>query len=156
MSIRYLPLPANARVPGFLDPPEIVAERERRKANSWFLLRNNGEAGERWRCSLCNRQHDYFTLRCIPRPWNGLVEALFAFMQTVPDDPRVPRISLPIMNLAERHPQTMRLLKADPEAQELFALSLGITEWIGANRAKMFIDAINSTGLQPPLRFTAA
>jgi hypothetical protein len=143
-------------VPGFLEPPEVVAERERRKANSWFLLRNNGEAGERWRCSRCNGKHEYFSLQCLPRPWNGLVEALFAFIQTVPDDPRVPRISMPIMNLAERHPQTMKLLKADPEAQELFALSIGIAEPISAVRAKLFIEAINSTGLRPPLRFIAA
>jgi hypothetical protein len=143
VSVRFIPLPPNARVQGFLEPPELVAERERRKANSWFLVRNNGEAGERWRCGRCNGLHSHFTYRCIPRPWRGIVEALFAFVQTVPDDPRTPRITLPLANIAQRHPQTTRLLQSDPEAQELFAISIGVVEPISPERAKLFMDAIN-------------
>lgn len=156
MNVRYIPLPPGTRVGGFLEPPEIVAAREREKANSWFLLRNNGEAGERWRCGRCNAQHPYFSLMCLPRPWNGLVEALFAFVQTVPEDPRTPRMILPLANIAERHPHTTRLLSGDPEAQELFAISIGVVEPITPARARLFIQAINSTGLTPPLKFTAA
>lgn len=155
MNVRYVPLPAGTRVQGFLEPPELVAARERQKANSWFLVRNNGEAGERWPCRHCGSKHDYFTLCCLPRPWNGLVEALFAFVETVPDDPRVPRIMLPLENIARRHPNTARLLSGDPEAQELFAISIGLVEPISAARARLFIAAINGTGLRPPLRFTA-
>src|SRR5215210_6019374 len=155
MNVRYIPLPPGTKVQGFLEPPEVVAERERRKANSWFLLRNNGEAGERWTCGRCQAKHEYFTLQCLPRPWNGLVEALYAFIQTEPENPLTPRITFPLANIAQRHPHTTRLLQSDPEAQELFALSIGLVEPITPTRARMFIEAINSTGVKPPLRFIA-
>jgi hypothetical protein len=153
MNVRYIPLPPGTRVGGFLEPQELVDARERQKANSWFLVRNNGEAGERWRCGRCNQQHPYFSLMCLPRPWNGIVEALYAFVQTEPENPLTPRIVLPLSNIAQRHPQTTRIMRTDPEAQELFALSIGIVEPIATARAKLFIQAINASGIRPPLKF---
>lgn len=156
MNVRYIPLPPDVRVQGFLEPPEIVAARERQKANSWFLVRNNGEAGERWPCRRCGAKHAYMTLACIERPFSSLVEGLFAFVQTLPEDPRAPRIMLPLANIAQRHPHTARVLSGDEtDTQELWALSIGIAEPIAAKRAHLLIDLINATGIQPQLRHVA-
>lgn len=42
----------------------------------WFLLRNTGPEGKAWRCTRCHRVHEYFTLHCIERPYNGLTYAV--------------------------------------------------------------------------------
>jgi hypothetical protein len=145
VSVRVIPLPPNARVQGFLEPPELVAERERRKANSWFLVRNNGEAGERWPCRHCGTKHLYLTLACCERPFPSLIEGLFMFVQTVPDDPRAARMVLPLANIASRHPKMARALAGDEaDTQQLFALSIGVVEPIEPWKAKLLIATINA------------
>lgn len=55
-------------------------------AKRWFLIRNNGPQGERWRCKRCGQVHPYFTLHCRHRPFNGLTHALGILKERVGPD----------------------------------------------------------------------
>jgi CelD/BcsL family acetyltransferase involved in cellulose biosynthesis len=51
-----------------------VADFNALLAGRWFLIRNDASAGYRPRCGRCNQVHDFLTLGCVERPFNGLTE----------------------------------------------------------------------------------
>jgi len=56
-------------------------------AARWFLLRNNGAHGERWRCKNCRGFHPFFTYSCIPAPLNGLTHTISLLVERLgPED----------------------------------------------------------------------
>jgi hypothetical protein len=55
--------------------PQAAAILDRLALGRFFLLRNDGPHGERWRCKYCKGIHPFFTL-CVPVPLNGLTYAL--------------------------------------------------------------------------------
>lgn len=52
-------------------------------AARWFLLRNDGPSGQAWRCGRCGLLHDFFTLHCRPRPYNGLTHAIGTLVERI-------------------------------------------------------------------------
>lgn len=74
----------------------------------WFFIRNRGNQGESYRCARCKRIHDFFTLHCIPRPFNGLTQV--------------------VMLLEQRG--------ADPQETDYYAKVLGMVEPITRARAR--------------------
>lgn len=53
----------------------------------WFFLRNRGPEGYAFRCKRCGRIHDYFTLHCVERPFNGLTQTLALLVERVGELP---------------------------------------------------------------------
>lgn len=78
---RALLRPAN----GIYRPDEvkILDNLARRR---WFLLRNDGPQGERWRCRYCKGIHPFFTLSCVPVPMNGLTHVLGVMCERIAAD----------------------------------------------------------------------
>lgn len=82
----------DAEVLRFLRPQNGVYTPEQDRvlrsiaASRWFLIRNNGPQGERWRCRRCKLIHDHFTLHCKPRPFNGLTQALGILQERIGTD----------------------------------------------------------------------
>lgn len=55
-------------------------------AGRFFLLQNRGPKGQAWRCGRCKGIHDYFTLHCIERPYNGVTHAIGHLEQRIGRD----------------------------------------------------------------------
>jgi hypothetical protein len=66
--------------------PEQVRLIRQLAARRWFFLKNTGPHGEAWRCGRCKQLHDYFTLHCIERPFNGLSHLLGVMRQRIAED----------------------------------------------------------------------
>lgn len=50
----------------------------------WFFLRNHGRSeGYSYRCANCKQIHDFFSLHCIARPFNGLTQAVGLLAQQI-------------------------------------------------------------------------
>lgn len=63
-----------------------VALMERIARTRWFLLRNDGPQGERWRCGRCHAIHSHFTMHCVPAPMHGLTQAVGLLVERVGKD----------------------------------------------------------------------
>lgn len=66
--------------------PEAAAILDKLALGRFFLLRNDGPHGERWRCKYCHELHPFFTLSCVPVPLNGLTYALGLLCERLDQD----------------------------------------------------------------------
>lgn len=74
--------------------PQQVAILDGIAAARWFLLRNNGPHGERWRCKYCKQIHAFFSLSCLPVPLNGLTHTIGLLVERLPAEDVYSAISL--------------------------------------------------------------
>jgi len=81
--------------------PEEAARFDAMRNAEYVLVRNDGS--ERWRCRLCNRQHEHFTWMCVERPFRGLVGGLYAYWVNVG--------GARIADLSPRQRQTLDVLR---------------------------------------------
>lgn len=151
-------------VPWWIQTPDQVAKREQILQNSFFLLRQ-GELGEVLRCTRCNTKHQYFTLMCVERPFDGLKEGLYAYwyhagrygtenflskvsLQRYEAITKV--LSKDYPDIAAAHPQTARTLKTEDEDFDIGTVALGILEPISKQKAEALAWNINLKGIKPP------
>lgn len=158
------PVPNRARVPTDRDgrranpnhiqrfyTPTELAELERIKQAQFFLIRNGRADDDPVACPRCGRVEMYLTLGCIERPFNGLVEGLYAYARVSSDRERASRLGAAIQDLEQAHPFTANKLRPDEAGEDLLAWSLGIAEPISRETAYRQMQAINDRGLDPPL-----
>lgn len=149
--------------PWLMPTPEMIAARERIMRGEYFLVRNDGDLGERLRCKRCNGRHAYLTLMCVEQPFQGIGDGLFAFwhaagahgsQQYLSEGGRrlydeIDRKLGP--DFAATHPHLTRSLNIDPADVHFGALSLGTLEPITKADAQRRVWRINALGCRPPL-----
>src|SRR5438046_2080204 len=59
------------RARGVISPADY-AEVARLRASRFFLVRNDGSAGERLVCKRCGGKHQHFTWMCCEQPFRGI------------------------------------------------------------------------------------
>lgn len=170
---RYTPVPEDVteraaliRALGFI-PPEQAAQFDALLDASYVLVRNDG--AERARCNPkrggCNMIHAHFTLLCIPRPFRGLHEGLFAYWANVgqrrddelTQEQRARLKSLgPLFTqtvpLATVHPRTARELGTRQNDLDLGAVLLGTLDPISPLRARLYAEQINTKARRTVVR----
>jgi hypothetical protein len=137
--------------PRLLYTPKELAELERIKQAEFFLIRNGRADDDPVRCPHCGRPEMYLTLGCIERPFNGLVEGLYAYVVNSSNRERARILDSYIQELERAHPFTANKLRPAEAGEDLLAWSLGIAEPISRAKAYALAQAINERGLQPPL-----
>lgn len=147
-------------------PPEAaVAERDRIRGQSYFLLRIAGNAGvgEVWRCKRCGGRHAYMTASCIERPFNGLDQVVHAVYQQAGDLAAVQSVGpsarqtvkrailreiADVPDLATMHPELARQQAAQRHLTafsiEIGGVKLGQVEEIPSTYAQRLLDKINA------------
>lgn len=152
--------------PWFVPDPEEIRERERILASTYYLVRQDGELGEKMRCKRCNAKHPYFTLMCIEQPFCGLDQGLYAFWRhsgmhgseqylSEAGKARYQALAAAFTHqpdLAESHPITAASLHVPPRDIDFGALALGTLEPITRQKAQQLVWRINTRGCRPPLR----
>jgi hypothetical protein len=151
---------------GWLQPTEnTIREQENILANMYFLVRQGDTFGERLKCVDCGGRHDYITLRCVPKPVNGLANGLYAYYRAIKDTGRehdlrpeeqtrfdtIIDLLMQMPDLSRTHPQLARQFVKDvgPKDAQLGAVSLGILEPISPTEARKLADDINTKGIRP-------
>lgn len=131
------------------------AEMERIKAGTYFLVRNDGPAGERFRCGRCNALHAYFTTGCVELPYSGLYEALYAYTAVAKyRDERATRILSFLPDIASRHPDLARAWEIkDGFGEAMYGVALGLAEPISEAEARTYCLRISLRGYRPPFIF---
>jgi hypothetical protein len=161
---RYAPVPegvveraALIRALGFM-PPEQAAQFDALLDASYVLVRNDG--AERARCNPrrggCNAIHAHFTYLCIPRPFRGLHEGLYAYWANVGqrrDDELTAEQRSRLQSLgplftksaplATVHPRTARELGTRQDDVDLGAVLLGTLDPISPLQARLYAEQIN-------------
>ncbi len=146
-------------LPAFVRSPEEAAERDRLLAGRYFLVRQ-GSLGEIFRCRECKGKHQFLTLRCCDRPFSGVAEGLWAYLETAGTPQAFARMTpeeqarlaqirrlfgdpTSIPDLATSHPEMARAL--DVGARDILRgmVPLGIIEEIPRALAQRYQDRIN-------------
>lgn len=160
---------ATLALPSWLPTFEDRAAQERRLAQTFVLVRIAGNAGyDLMRCGRCRQKHPYLTLQCLPQPFSGAYRGIWAYyhalglagaeMQLSPAERARfalaatlfgPSKGLPA--LATSHPRLAREMGTDEADADIGAFALGVLEQISLLVAQRLLDAINDTGLKPPL-----
>lgn len=162
-----MPIAADGRLYVARDPnnpytgvysPTEMAELERLKQSQFFLFRNGRQDDDPGRCRGyagrpgCGAKHQYLTLGCIERPFNGLVEGLYAFVRSASNRELALGVLDPLLGQLETaHPFTANRLRPDELGEDLIAWSLTLSVAIDRKKAYALQDAINAMGLRPPL-----
>lgn len=145
---------------GFLTPAEAARLDTLRDA-SYVLVRNDGSAGERWRCGRCGAKHAHFTLFCVERPFRGLLDGLHAYWANVgaraADLSPGQRQRLDVLAsifgsqptaLATAHPATAAGLATDETDVLIGSTVLGSLDPITPQRARLLMETINMRARQ--------
>lgn len=156
---------AHVRQLGFLTPDD-AARLDAIEHARYVLVRM--DQGERWRCRECGGKHEFFTRFCVPRPWHGLREGLYAYVQNVggarPSDLSpaqlarlraiVPRVGLagPLPNLADGHPWAAAALATPSGDVEYVAWLLGSVVEITEAQARRYAATINARARRTVVR----
>ncbi len=151
-------------VPWWVTTPEIEEKKKELLASQFYLVRQ-GSVGEYFRCKQCNGKHDYFTLMCVERPFDGLANGLLAYfyhtgkhggqnLLTEIELQRYEAIRSSIVNgqlrdFADMHPQTARQLDAQDNDYILGGMALGILVPITKQKATALAFNINAKGIKP-------
>lgn len=147
-------------LPAFVRPPAEIAERDRLLASRYFLCRQ-GSLGEIFRCRRCNGRHQHLSLMCISRPFSGVAEGLWGYLQaagtpqamarmTPAERATVERITrlfgspAPAVDLATSHPEMARSIGVAERDIFRGSVPLGILEEIPASLAQRYVTHINS------------
>lgn len=137
--------------------PEEMAKFERLKQSQFFLFRNGRQDDDPGRCKGwggrkgCGAKHQYLTLGCIERPFNGLVEGLYGFVVSTTNRELAAIIDPMIGRLETSHPFTANRLRPDELGEDLICWSLTLAVEIDRDKAYALAEAINGMGLNPPL-----
>lgn len=151
-------------------------ELERLENARFYLVRVKGNAGigEALICDPakggCGCQHEYLTLKCLPKPYQGIGSGLYGYWQTAgaagaeaylsPDErARVaalterfgPMGTTP--DLATSHPRMARALGVHERDRLWGAIALGVLEGISEAKARELASRINTRARQPVIRF---
>ena len=153
------------RTSWFQPTDETMKEQESILSNTYFLVKQGNEFGERLKCTVCGRRHDYITLMCVEKPISGLANGLYAYYRALKDahvETELKPAQLTRLNeiyevlqrmpdLSKVHPQLARKVVQDigPSDLQIGAVSLGILEGISPTEARSLVERINYTGIRP-------
>lgn len=151
--------------PWFLPNEESLRQQHKILTSVFYIVKQGDTFGERLRCVNCNNRHEYITLMCINKPFNGMFSGLYAYYRLVKDNnieaylnpgalSRYRNITTmlgSIPNLGSSHPEIARkmLETMGNNDAKLGALSLGILEGIAPREAQILTDRINDKGIKP-------
>jgi hypothetical protein len=148
-------LEATVRALGFLTPDQA----ERLDAISrarWVLVKM--DQGEYWRCGRCGGVHSVpdvgpvLTRFCVPRPWRGLGEGLYAYSQHLGarsadlsphQRARAASLAAALPELASGHPAAAARLGTGPNDLEVVAWLIGSVVEIAEADARRYAAMIN-------------
>ena len=147
---------------------ETMKEQEVLLAQTYFLVLQGDEFGERLRCVRCNRRHNYITLMCIEKPISGLANGLYAYYRALKDSgaernlkpsdltrlEEIKNVLQQMPDLSKVHPLLARKMVQDigPTDMKIGAVSLGILEGISPTHAHELENRINEVGIKPPFK----
>lgn len=147
---------------------ETMAEIEKLLANSYFLVRQGDEFGERLKCPRCGLRESYITFMCVPKPITGLFGGLYAYYRAFSDARRetdaspaqltrfqqIKQILNSMPDLSHVHPLLARKVVKDIGSGDMLlgAVSLGILEPISRTEANRLVERINERGANPRYR----
>lgn len=149
--------------PWLMPTPAMLRARDRQLAATFFLVRNDGDLGEKLRCKRCGGKHAYITSMCVEHPFDGLANGLFAFWHTVGAHGGEQYLSAEGRRIydavqaklgpdfASSNPHLTGSLNIDPQDVHFGAISLGTLEPISRADAQKRVWRINSLGRRPPL-----
>lgn len=156
-------LAAQVRALGFLTP-EDAARLDAVEQARYVLVKM--DQGEYWRCGRCGCTHSVpdigpvLTRFCVPRPWKGLSQGLYAYYQHLSvrasdlspgQASRLDALSgLP--SLADRHPRSARLLKTGAHDADIVGWLIGSVVEISEADAKRYAALINGRAYKPIVR----
>lgn len=155
-------------LPNWLPSSDDMQRRDEQLAQKWFIVRIAGNAGyDSMRCPS-GHKHPYLTLACRPQPFSGVDEGIYGVFHAL----GIPGSEIPKLTAAQRHrfeivsklfgpsgtpdlasshPRTARALGTAETDADAGAFPLGVLEEVSRMVAQRMVDAINDTGLKPPL-----
>lgn len=137
------PLPERYRRMGILSPAEYQ-EIERIRRGRFYLVRNDGPHGERAKCGRCGSIHTFFTWMCCEQPFQGLRDALVAYVKVADKwtDPaanlRRNKVLEALHELGGSHPQTARDLAPGVPGMDALGFVIGTVEPITEAAARRY------------------
>lgn len=177
MTMLTLPPPApDLALPAGVLSLAQARELARIENGKFFLVRTKGNAGigERLICDPmkggCGCVHDHLTVRCVPRPYQGISAGLYGYWKVAGNygaraylspeerarvaelDARFGRFG-DVEDLAKSHPQLARSMGVDERDVLRGAVALGVLEPISQRRAYALRDQINARARQTVIRF---
>jgi hypothetical protein len=157
-------LAEQVRALGFLTP-DAAAHLDAIEQARFVLIRM--DQGEYWRCGRCGGKHSVpdigpvLTRMCIPRPWRGIAEGLYAYYQHLgarsadlsPEQRRrASTIAGALPDLATRHPQAARALKTRPNDLDYVGWMIGSIVEISEQDARRYAALINGRAYREVVR----
>lgn len=154
--------------PWLLSMVERLYDQHSFLSHVYYLVKQGDTFGERLKCTNCQGRHDYITLKCINRPFTGLIGGLYAYYHLVKDNDLIQDLNpgeraqydmivdslQGIPNLANQHPEMARKMVSDlgPSDLKAGALSMGILEGISTKEATILAEKINDKGIRPKFK----
>lgn len=147
---------AHVRSLGFLTP-DAAARLDAIERAKYVLVKM--DAGEYWRCGRCGGKHSVpdvgpvLTKFCVPRPWRGLQQGLYAYYQhlgarstdlTPEQRGRAASIAASLPDLATSHPQAAQALNTRSGDLEYVAWMIGSVVEISEADARAYAQRINA------------
>jgi hypothetical protein len=154
-------LDAIVRSLGFLTPDQ-AAQLDALERAQWVLVKM--DQGEYWRCGRCNGVHSVpdigpvLTRFCVPRPWRGLGQGLYAYSQHLgarardltPDQRRLAHtLGGGLPEIASRHPLSAAQLGTSSRDLEVVGWLLGSVVEISEADARRYAARINVRAHRP-------
>lgn len=155
-------------LPPWLPSFDDMRRRDEQLIKKFYLVRIAGNAGYDQMRDARGHKHPYLTLACLPQPFSGVDEGIYGVFHAL----GVPGSEIPKLTAAQRHrfevvsklfgppgapdlarahPRTARALGTAETDADVGAFKLGVLEEVSRMAAQRMVDAINDTGLKPPL-----
>jgi len=157
-------LAAHVRALGFLTPPD-AARLDAIEQARYVLVKM--DQGEYWKCGRCGGRHSVpdvgpvLTRLCVPRPWRGLAQGLYAYYQHLgarsadlsPEQrSRATAITASLPDLAAHHPQAARALKTPAGDMDYVGWLIGSVVEISEADARKYAALINGRAYREVVR----
>lgn len=154
-------LDAIVRSLGFLTPDQ-AARLDALERARWVLVKM--DQGEYWRCGRCNGIHSVpdvgpvLTRMCVPRPWRGLGQGLYAYSQhlgaraqdlTPEQQARATALTAVLPELATAHPAAAARLGTSSQDLEVVGWLIGGVVEISEADARRYAARINVRAHRP-------
>jgi hypothetical protein len=154
-------LDAIVRGLGFLTPDQ-AAQLDALDRARWVLVKM--DQGEYWRCGRCNGVHSVpdigpvLTRFCIPRPWHGLGQGLYAYSRhlgaraadlTPEQQQRAAALARALPELSTSHPKAAARLGTSSRDLEIVGWLLGSVVEITEADARRYAARINVRAHRP-------
>lgn len=156
LSVADVPdLAAHVRALGIMTP-EDAAKLDAIDRATFVLIRM--DQGEYWRCGRCGGKHSVpdvgpvLTRMCIPRPWRGIHQGLYAYSQHLaartsdlsPEQASRLRVLKAFPTLGDRHPLSARALATGARDVDVVAWMIGSVVEISEADARAYATRINA------------